>query len=134
MVLSDHNFINHIINKNKQIKIYAIINRNKNFFHKNARLKILKLDLTKKINKSLFPEKIDYIFHLAGIRQTYLTDVKASNQIKNNYLMTLNLLELARCLRVKIFLFYFFSLCIFRFKRKKIQRKYFYQSKRITGY
>ena len=41
-------FINHIINKNKQIKIYAIINRNKNFFHKNARLKILKLDLTKK--------------------------------------------------------------------------------------
>ena len=126
-------FINHIINQNKQIKIYAIINKNKNFTHKNARLKIFKLDLTKKINKSLFPKKIDCIFHLAGIRQTYLTDVNASNQIKNNYLMTFNLLELARCLKVKNFIFSSSVYVYSGSKEKKFKENIFINPKESLG-
>ena len=98
------NFIQYLLKKNLNLKIFAISNRNK-INYKNSRLKIIKSDLVKDNLIKILPKKIDCIIHLASIRQPYLENFYANEQINTNFIMTSKLLEYARNFKINNFIF-----------------------------
>jgi nucleoside-diphosphate-sugar epimerase len=67
--------------------------------------KIIKLDLTKKINYK-FNQKIDWVIHTAAIHKVSDYKKKFNNNKNKNILMTQNLIELAKKQKIKNFIFF----------------------------
>ncbi len=100
------NLINYLLTKNSKLKIYCLYNLNKPKLTKNnPKLSIIKCDLIKKNISNILPQEVDCIIHLAGIRQPYLKDTLANEQVNKNFLMTSNILEYARLYKIKNFIF-----------------------------
>ena len=51
------------------------------------------------------PNKIDYIYHTAAIRDSFLSNKKANNQILDNFRITQNLIDFSLKIKCKYFIY-----------------------------
>ena len=73
----------------KNVNIVATYNIKKPLLKfKNNKVKFIKIDLNLKKNFKKLPNKIDYIYHTAAIRDSFLSNKKANNQILDNFRIT----------------------------------------------
>ncbi len=78
---------------------------------KNKNLKFIKKDINKINSKDLRISNVDYIYHFAGKGDIVPSIENPEEYIKTNVLGTLNVLQLARSLKVKKFLYAASSSC-----------------------
>ena len=97
--------IEYILKNDKNIEIYGLYRSNgyKKILEKNSRLKLIQIDLNnkKKLTKIIKNIKPDLVYHFASdpdVRKSFDYPYKV---IKNNSLITLNLLESIRILKIK---------------------------------
>ena len=93
----------HILDKDKKIKIYGIVRKKNNYNLKNLRkVKIFKCNLRNysRLKTILKQIKPDVIFHLASVTDVRLSFDKPKEVIENNNQITLNLLEAIRVLNI----------------------------------
>ncbi len=83
--------------------------KNLNHHSKNKNLKFKKINI---LNKNLkFPKKVDYIFHMAGKGDLVPSVENPVKYIENNMIGTLKILELARKVNLKKFVYAASSSC-----------------------
>ena len=131
-----------LINKNYKIIVVdnlsgGNIKNNKNHInHKN--FKFIKKDITKITIKDLGIKKIDYIFHFAGKGEIVPSIVYPKQYFYTNLMGTVNILEVARKLKVKKFLYAASSSCYGIAKtptneNHKLDPKYPYALSKLMG-
>ena len=105
--------------KIKNIHIVATYNTKKPFSKfKNNKVKFIKIDLNIKKNFKKLPDNIDYIYHTAAIRDSFLSNVKANKQIFDNFNITQNLIDFSLKIKCKYFI-YLSSVYIYSGSQKK---------------
>ncbi len=97
--------IEHILNKKKKIKLYGFY-RSKGYYNilkKYRNLDLIKINLLnyKNLKKQISNIKPDIIFHLASDANVRLSFDHPIDNSKNNNIITINLLEAVRRLKVK---------------------------------
>lgn len=97
--------IEHILRKEKKVRIFGLYRSNgyKKILEVSSRVKLIKIDLNNKQKLKRILEKIkpDLIYHFASdpdVRKSFEDPYKV---IKNNSLITLNLLECIRIIKIK---------------------------------
>ena len=90
----------------KNVNIVATYNIKKPLLKfKNNKVKFIKIDLNLKKNFKKLPNKIDYIYHTAAIRDSFLSNKKANNQILDNFRITQNLIDFSLKIKCKYFIY-----------------------------
>ena len=79
--------------------------------HKKKDVKIFKIDISKNKNLDKYFKGTDYIFHLAGLAEIIPSFKNPNKYFKNNVIGTLNVLEAARKVKIKKFIYAASSSC-----------------------
>ena len=79
--------------------------------HKKKNVKIIKLDISSNKNLEKFFNKVDYVFHLAGLAEIIPSIKKPKKYFINNVIGTLNVLEASRRIKIKKFIYAASSSC-----------------------
>ena len=79
--------------------------------HKKKNLKIVKVDISKNINLDKYFKGVDYVFHLAGLAEIIPSIKNPKKYFINNVLGTLNVLEAAKKVKIKKFIYAASSSC-----------------------
>ena len=101
------------------INIVATYNNKKpSLKFKNRKVEFIKINLNLKKNFKKLPDNIDYIYHTAGIRDSFLNNKKANRQIFDNFCITQNLIDFSIKIKCKYFI-YLSSVYIYSGSQKK---------------
>ena len=73
--------------------------------HKKKNVKIINLDISSNKNLEKFFNKVDYVFHLAGLAEIIPSIKKPKKYFINNVIGTLNILEASRRIKIKKFIY-----------------------------
>jgi UDP-glucose 4-epimerase len=79
--------------------------------HKKKNVKIINLDISSNKNLEKFFNKVDYVFHLAGLAEIIPSIKKPKKYFINNVIGTLNILEASRRIKIKKFIYAASSSC-----------------------
>jgi UDP-glucose 4-epimerase len=79
--------------------------------HKKTNVQIINLDISKNINLNKYFKGADYVFHLAGLAEIAPSFKNPKKYFINNTLGTLNILEAAKKIKIKKFIYAASSSC-----------------------
>ena len=79
--------------------------------HKENNVKIINLDISKNKNLQKYFNKVDYVFHLAGLAEIIPSIKNPKKYFINNVLGTLNVLEASKNIKIKKFIYAASSSC-----------------------
>ena len=79
--------------------------------HKTKNLEIVKIDISKKNNLVKYFNNTDYVFHLAGLAEIIPSIKNPTKYYNNNVIGTLNVVEAAKKVKVKKFIYAASSSC-----------------------
>ena len=79
--------------------------------HKGNNVKIINLDISKNKNLQKYFNKVDYVFHLAGLAEIIPSIKNPKKYFINNVLGTLNVLEASKNIKIKKFIYAASSSC-----------------------
>ena len=79
--------------------------------HKKKDVKIIDLDISKNKNLQKYFNKVDYVFHLAGLAEIIPSIKYSKKYFINNVLGTLNVLEASKNIKIKKFIYAASSSC-----------------------
>lgn len=112
------NLIKSLLEHKSIEQIYCIYNKNKPKIINKLKIKIFKINLTSNKNLNKIPNDFDILIHLAGKRDSFLEKKEAEDQIRDNTLITQNLLQkmiVAKCKKI----IFFSSVYIYSGNKKK---------------
>ena len=90
---------------------FASANKKNLSHHKKKDVKIINLDISKNQNLQKYFNKVDYVFHLAGLAEIIPSIKYSKKYFINNVLGTLNVLEASKNIKIKKFIYAASSSC-----------------------
>ena len=121
------NLVDELVKKNHQVIVFDNLSTGRFINLKNSikKIKFYKLDIfrEKKIEKILKKHKIQYIYHLAGLADIVPSIINPEKYFNANVNGTYNLLEFARKLKIKKFIYVLHRQAVMEYRKNFQQVK-----------